>query len=69
MIKMQRAILAVIATAIISSFVSLINPFLPDFRMTEVQIIGGLVGVLLLLTLKERVPSDQNPDSIPDRGR
>lgn len=52
MIKIQNAIIAVVATMVVASFEDLFGMV---FRLTQYGVIGGLLGVGVLFLLRERL--------------
>ena len=69
MIRTQRATFAVISTAILSSFIHYDNPIGMAFKLTQFQMLAGIIGVGLLLLLKESPQRDDNAGTLQERGR
>ncbi len=67
MIRVQRAVMAVAMTAIVSAFASFI-PLLPDFKLTEVHVAAVIVGIGMLVLLKKKAPAGETVTTPRDGG-
>ena len=61
MIKFSYAILAVIITAVLSSFIHYENAWGIAFKLTQIQFIAGITGIIALFILREKNKPNTNP--------